>query len=390
MFLSPLGPTRNVIERLQVVASLIPRTIGGWLRATRRSPEGVPPPAQRSFRQAGEVGVDEFFLAANALLRRVPTQEEFAATVDDSGRVADALGAMDLMDLYPEPSELTNPRVTEGFAFGTRFERLSFPSACVLPPVLEARAPWSRLLPNGIAHAVVLRHPGAPRPWIVCVHGAGQGRSTDLVSFRVQHLFRNLGLNVALPILPLHGRRAVRGLQVPGMALPQNVAATVQAVHDIRRLITWIRRQGAPHIAVYGVSLGGHTASLLAGIEPSVDTVIAGVPVTGVARLLAHQLSRMGGRRGRAMSGLLSSEAVLALDRYVDPLAVTAQPSLERRFIFAGLGDAITTPGHAVELWEHWDRPKMLWYPGGHVGHVWSSEVKTFVDEALGDLEPSG
>jgi pimeloyl-ACP methyl ester carboxylesterase len=389
MLLSPLGPAKEVAERLQVVAAVLPRTIRGWLRATRRPTKGVPPPAHRSLRQAGEVGLDEFFLAANAVVRRVPTPSELEATVEDSGRVADALRAMDPMDLYPEPSILTDPRVTEGSAFGVRFERLTFPSACVLPPALEARAPWSRLLPNGVAHAVILRHPGPPRPWIVCVHGAGQGRSTDLVSFRVQHLFRNLGLNVALPVLPLHGRRAVRGMQVPGMALPQNVAATVQAVHDIRRLITWIRRQGAPHIAVYGVSLGGHTASLLAGVEPSVDTVIAGVPVTGVARLLAHQLRRIGGRRGRLMSGMLSSEEVLALDRYVDPLAMSAQPSPERRFIFAGLGDAITTPAHAVELWEHWERPRMLWYPGGHVGHVWSGEVRGFVDEALGDLEPA-
>lgn len=376
-------------ERLQILAATPPRTLLGWVTASRRPPEGLPPPAPRTWRQAGEIGVDEFFLAANAMVRRVPSEEDLLRAVAEAARVAEALDGTAAADLYREPGDLVDPEVSEGCAFGTRFERLAYPSGCVLPPALEARAPWSRGYPNAVAHAVVLRHPGAPRPWVVCVHGAGQGRSTDLVSFRVQHLYRRLGLNVALPVLPLHGRRAVKGLDVPGIDLVQNVAATVQAVHDIRRLVGWIRRQGAPHVAVYGVSLGGHTAGLVAGLEPSVGTVVAGVPVTGLARLLAHQLRRVGGTRGRKLSAVLASEEVLAVDRLVDPLSFAANPPRERRFIFAGLGDAVTTPRHALELWEHWERPSILWYPGGHVSHVWSGEVKAFLDAALGDLAPA-
>jgi pimeloyl-ACP methyl ester carboxylesterase len=375
-------------ERLQILGATLPRALLGWATAARRTPGSLPPPAPRTWRQAGEIGVDELFLAANAVLRRVPSEEDLLVTVAESARVAEALAGTAAADMYCDPEPLLEPAVSEGWAFGTRFERLAYPSGCVLPAALEARAPWSRAYPNAVAHAVVLRHPGAPRPWVVCVHGAGQGRSTDLVSFRVQHLYRRLGLNVALPVLPLHGRRAVKGLEVPGMDLVQNAAATVQAVHDIRRLVSWIRRQGAPHVAVYGVSLGGHTAGLVAGFEPAVGTVVAGVPVTGLARLLAHQLRRVGGARGRKLSRLLDSEEVLAVDRLVDPLSFAAKPPRERRFIFAGLGDAVTTPRHALELWEHWERPSILWYPGGHVSHVWSGEVKAFLDSALGDLAP--
>lgn len=383
------GTARRLVERLQILAATLPRTLLGWVAAARRPPEGLPPPAPRTWRQAGEIGVDEFFLAASAMIRRVPSEEDLLQAMAETARVAEALEGTAAADLYRQPEPLIEPTVGEGWAFGTRFERLAYPSGCVLPPALEARAPWSRGYPNAVAHAVVLRHPGAPRPWVVCVHGAGQGRSTDLVSFRVQHLYRRLGLNVALPVLPLHGQRAVKGLDVPGMDPVQNVAATLQAVHDIRRLVGWIRRQGAPHVAVYGVSLGGHTAGIVAGLEPSVGTVVAGVPVTGLARLLAHQLRRVGGVRGRRLSGLLASEEALAVDRLIDPLSFAAHPPRERRFIFAGLGDAVTTPRHALELWEHWERPAILWYPGGHVSHVWSGEVKAFLDAALGDLAPA-
>ena len=47
-----------------------------------------------------------------------------------------------------------------------------------------------------------------PRPWVVCVHGALMGRgSVDLRLFRARHLHEQLGLNVLLPVMPLHGPR---------------------------------------------------------------------------------------------------------------------------------------------------------------------------------------
>ena len=56
---------------------------------------------------------------------------------------------------------------------------------------------------------------------------------------------------------------------------------------------------------------------------------------------------------------------------------------LDRRYIFAGLGDRMATFGHARRLWLHWDRPPLATYHGGHIGFYWSATVKRFVDEAL-------
>jgi hypothetical protein len=38
--------------------------------------------------------------------------------------------------------------------------------------------------------------------------------------------------------------------------------------------------------------------------------------------------------------------------------------------IIAGRGDRFVMPRHVSALWEHWDRPKIHWYPGNHVIHV--------------------
>ena len=56
-------------------------------------------------------------------------------------------------------------------------------------------------------YALLLRHK-EDRPWLVCVHGAEMGRAAlDLMLFRAWHLHEDLGLNVVLPVLPMHGPR---------------------------------------------------------------------------------------------------------------------------------------------------------------------------------------
>jgi hypothetical protein len=43
----------------------------------------------------------------------------------------------------------------------------------------------------------------------------------------------------------------------------------------------------------------------------------------------------------------------------------------------------MSTSRQARRLWEHWDRPNMEWYAGGHVGFFWAGQVSRFVEEAL-------
>ena len=62
----------------------------------------------------------------------------------------------------------------------------------------------------------------------------------------------------------------------------------------------------------------------------------------------------------------------------------------DRRFIFAGIGDRMAVPAQARTLWEHWDRPAIRWFPGNHVGYLWSAKVAEFVDGVLTDIWQPG
>ena len=38
--------------------------------------------------------------------------------------------------------------------------------------------------------------------------------------------------------------------------------------------------------------------------------------------------------------------------------------------VIAGAGDRLAPPKHARLLWDHWDRPRIHWFPGNHLLHL--------------------
>ena len=114
----------------------------------------------------------------------------------------------------------------------------------------------------------------------------------DLALFRAWHLHDDLGLNVVMPVLPMHGPRArglPKGAVFPGEDVMDDVHATAQAVWDIRRLLSWIRsQQPESPIGLYSISLGGYVASLVASLEDGLTCAILGVPVADLIELLGR------------------------------------------------------------------------------------------------------
>jgi predicted alpha/beta hydrolase len=164
--------------------------------------------------------------------------------------------------------------------------------------------------------------------------------------------------------------------------LVDTVHAMAQSAQDLRSLICWARVVGddAP-VGIWGLSLGGYMASLVAALEDGLACVIAGIPATDIVDLY-HRHSPPAVRRRALEHGALGAEAT-AVQSVVAPLVLTPKPPRERRFVFAGLGDRMSTSGQALRLWEHWDRPRIAWYPGGHVGFWWVGSINRFVTEAL-------
>lgn len=72
------------------------------------------------------------------------------------------------------------------------------------------------------------------------------------------------------------------------------------------------------------------------------------------------------------------------IGRMISPLALTPRTPQSGRFIYAGVADRLVHPRDQVtRLWEHWGKPEIHWYQGGHTGFFGSQPVQRFVDAAL-------
>jgi len=184
--------------------------------------------------------------------------------------------------------------------------------------------------------------------------------------------------------MPLHGRRR-RGV-LPSVGFPsddllETVHGVAQAVWDTRRLVGWIRLHEGEEVGLFGLSLGGYTAAVVAGTEGALSCVIAGVPAVDFVELFErHAPTAI--RRLPAFTELAAAARVV--HHVVSPLALPPLVDPGRRFIFAGLADRLIHPRYQVRaLWEHWQQPSIHWFEGSHIGFLWSRTVREFVQNAL-------
>jgi len=396
------------------VAAVVPNTVGfmsaAWLRGRRRAVRPGPPVPRISPALAAQVAMDEAVLAVMLSPRRYPRRADYERVGAEVLAVLELYESRGWLDdpraYHPEPPPLDPALVRlthrRGRVLGLSYEHLSFPSGYAPWSGEPGRERWAAHVANRTSHAWLLRHDDdRPRPWLVCVHGFGMGSPrTDFAGFRAARLHRELGLNLALPVLPLHGPRRTghfSGSGAMSFDLLDTVHAVAQGAWDIRRLLAFLveAQPAPPAIGIYGLSLGANVAALVAGLpgpargsgvsggSGALDLVIAGIPASDLLALFAHHTPARLRRRARAHHML--GEEPGRVFRVVSPLAVEPSVPPPRRYIFAGLGDRMSTPWQAQRLWEHWGGPEISWYAGNHVGFFWSKEAARFVEEALAD-----
>lgn len=229
---------------------------------------------------------------------------------------------------------------------------------------------WRTLRANERVPVRLLRHPGPPRPWLVAVHGQGMGRPSDIKMLRGRRLHDELGINIALPVLPLHGPRSC-GLSpsrqfASNVFAMNNVLGLTQSVWDIRRLLRWLRDdQQAPSVGLLGVSLGAYVSNLLSTVESDLACLVAVVPTSDLAASMRDAAPVTPAKR-RLHRTVHDKRSVL-VHRVVSPLAGPCLVPHQRRHIVAGQVDRIAPPHGAAQLWRHWDEPSIAWCPRGHV-----------------------
>ena len=378
------------------VLGTVPRTTGFAVRTMRRrlTTEARPglPETRLTPSLLGYVALDEAIVTLAMGPDQYPRRAEYERVHDElaaAGELYRARGWADDPASYhraPPPLGPDDVQVTAGWAHGLRYERLHFPSEFAPRDEEPGAARWQSFHTNRNASAWVLRHDDdVPRPWLVCIHGFGMGEAfMEFPAFRAAHLHRELGINLIGPTLPLHGRRKVgrfSGDQLLSFDLMNAVHGLTQAAWDVRRVLSWVRAQGPTGVGVYGVSLGGYTTALVSCLDGDLDLALAGIPVTDFPTLFELQSPPVIVQRA-IDAGVLGGPAEEA-HRVVSPLAMPCLVPPEGRAIYAGLADRLAHPRQAHDLWTHWDQPTMRWYPGNHVGFLWSSKVAGFIDDRL-------
>jgi hypothetical protein len=348
------------------------------------------PKTRPSLALTAQVALDEALLGVMRNPRRYPTDSELievAENMDAALGVYERNGwTRDPSGFHATPPPLTDVTRSMGWAMGMWYDRLSWPSGYAPPEDLPGRDRWEGYVRNRTAWAYLVRSQPA-RPWLVCIHGFGTGvPMSDFFAFRARRLAEELKLNLAFTVLPLHGpRRASRlsGAELLSYNLLDFVYGMGQAVWDLRRLIGWLRADGATQIGFYGMSLGSYAGALLAALEPGIDFAMAGVPLCDMAKMIDHHAtSKM---RSRARDHGLGFEKLQPLYSVVSPMSWPSKVPAERSFMYAGVGDRMSTPGQAQRLWHHWSEPRVLWYDGSHLTFLWSGQVARFLEESLAE-----
>jgi pimeloyl-ACP methyl ester carboxylesterase len=204
------------------------------------------------------------------------------------------------------------------------------------------------------------------RPIAVLLHGymMGDYRLEQRI-WPVQWLVE-LGLDVALFVLPFHGVRcdpAHRGPPpFPGFDPRLTNEGFFQAIGDLRDFLLWLRLQGHPKLGLMGMSLGAYTTALCCTIDRHIDFAVPVIPLASLADFAREQ-----GHLGGAVEQIAAQHA--ALERFheiVSPLARKPELPGERMLVIAGKYDRITPVSHAQRLARHFKAPLLTW-PGGHV-----------------------
>jgi pimeloyl-ACP methyl ester carboxylesterase len=367
------------------LGSVLPRSVSFAARATHPPASGGIPSLSANPLSWATVAIDELAVSTAYLLGRRHAAEITLDRLDAAARAVEVLRSAGAVDepglLYPAPPLPAPVRLSRRSRGGIDFEQLSFLSFHPVPAGLAEMADWD-VAANERVHAYLLRHRDKPRPWVVVIHGHRMGESRDLRLLGSRRLHRDFGVDVAHLVLPMHGPRGrVDGHAFPGIDPVANLLGVTQAVWDARSLIAWIRSQSDRPVGVFGVSLGGHVAAMLADTDPDLACVVAGVPLTDIATMLSDTVRSRWGDQAVADAHLLDA-APIELSRLASPLTFDPVIPLERRFLYAAIGDRLVTAAQAEALWRHWEQPTILWLQGGHIlNNVGAS--RRFVARAL-------
>lgn len=369
--------------------------VSGWqgLRDMPRSPTAPYP--ESSLALSLKCGIDQAILALFMLLPKLVAPDDANKIAEETNAALDVFREQgwdkDPASFHADPVTPENVHFTPRKARGHSYEQMRFTSAYTPRSELPGADRWEKFNANREVSGTVFRHADKSRPWLLCIHGYGMGiPQVDFEAFNPQRLHHELGYNLLMLTLPLHGVRKESWLSgdhyMCGDML-NTFNAQAQATSDLRQGLAWIREQGegdeSPEISVIGFSLGGLNASLLAALEPELKKVIAVVPLSDIANVFWHH-SPSFLLQAYVDAGVSKADAQ-TLFAPISPLQMPVVVAKEKRLIIGGRGDLIIPPNVVSDLWEHWDRPAINWFDGSHMSCAAEKEANAAIKRALSE-----
>lgn len=348
---------------------------------------GVPAP-RASTSLAAKVAVDDVILGLELVhgrgFGRAEDLERVIGELDACRALFAQKGILEKPETYHRPPPaLREPELREQRIAGHAIELLRFESGYEPEAGEPGRERWLGYAGCRNAHAYVLRRSGAGRPWMICTNGYRMGHAAIDVRLFAR-FFVQLGLNVVIPVLPLHGPRR-RGLHSGsgflGLDVIDTLHAEAQAIWDMRRLLSWIRLQEPRAVGAHGLSLGGYTTALFSSIVDDLVCSIPGIPLADIPRMLVRHAVPQD--LAYAIHQGYSLERAREVLRPVSPLVLAPRVPKAGRMLFGAVADRLVTPDQVRDLWRHWDEPEIVWYQGGHVSFRGERGVQAGIDRTL-------
>ena len=142
-----------------------------------------------------------------------------------------------------------------------------------------------------------------------------------------------------------------------------SMEAMAQNIAEIRALIGWLKREGCPAVALYGMSYGGWLAGLVASRDARLDAVVLNIPKVYPKMPCERTIWRRV-REAMQMGARFFEETSKT------PLnLVFAKPAIPKQdiLLIEAVHDLLVGAEPIEELWQAWGKPEIWRLPHGHI-----------------------
>jgi pimeloyl-ACP methyl ester carboxylesterase len=222
-----------------------------------------------------------------------------------------------------------------------------------------------------VSGRIIAGDPSAP--WVLLVPGYSTGAAYPYNYGFFQtvqgHTLLKSGFNVALMELPFHmGRKPPGGLSGEGFFTPdlaQTQEAVIQAAADAIATVRWLEALSGRPVGVWGTSLGGCVAGLVATRVPELPAVVLMEPMDNPGDILATLRGTWEIRAELARHGV-GSEQIPQRLRTVAPSSYPPAVAPERILFVTPQYDRVVPTRFQDAFWSAWGRPERILVPATH------------------------